>query len=248
MPRIMAIRGGIDLSGNALTAIPTFTGVALQGLGALILADNAIADITPLEALGSTLPYVDLSGNAIVHIPKVDAPWMNALDLSENPIATIEAGLRADEIICRRCGLEDLNVLAPFFARVAVLDLSEDPIASLAPLSAASGLRSLTIDGIAGLDYAANPWLGHLSELVARDSGIVDLAPLVGVERLDLRGNAIADLSPLAGRPGEVYDLRENPVDLDIDLLALYDLCIHDQVTIHWDAGTCVKPADYGES
>ena len=73
-------------------------------------------------------------------------------------------------------------------------------------------------------------------EFSARGNGITDVSPFAGVANwVDLRDNAITDLSPLAGVNWGSYDLRGNPLDVDLSLWTLTLLCMFDDdVAVVW--------------
>ena len=100
----------------------------------------------------------------------------------------------------RGAGVSDLTGLE-YAVNLTGLDLSGNPVADLTPLGLLVNLRVL---GLAGVE--ADPWplftLTGLRRLSLRDAGLSDISMLSGLtelEVLDLSGNPVSDLWPLAG-------------------------------------------------
>ena len=100
----------------------------------------------------------------------------------------------------RGAGVSDLTGLE-YAVNLTGLDLSGNPVADLTPLGLLVNLRVL---GLAGVE--ADPWplftLTGLRRLALRDAGLSDISMLSGLtelEVLDLSGNPVSDLWPLAG-------------------------------------------------
>ena len=85
---------------------------------------------------------------------------------------------------------------------LTVLDLDDNQISDIAPLSGLVNLTELDLDGNQVSDIAPLQNLTKLTVLDLRANAIVDVSPLAGLVNLtvlDLSSNHISDFSPLAG-------------------------------------------------
>ncbi len=213
------------LSGNYIPDITPLSG--LTNLTSLILADNNISDLTPLSGL-TNLTLLILSGNLFSDIsPLSGLTNLTSLNLSYNIISDITplSGLTSltflslyDGIIIRdrlalsrlsnlsEADIPDANLRAAI--KIAMGKGPDDPItgfemAFLSELEAPnSNIRDLT-----GLEFATGLTILDLGtervgEGYVNSNHISDFSLLSGMtnlERLDLGGNSISDLSVLSG-------------------------------------------------
>ncbi|MEV6637631.1 leucine-rich repeat domain-containing protein [Actinoplanes sp. NPDC051470] len=135
----------LDLSENRLTALPAE--LAGTGLVDLRLRDNALADAAPLTGL-RRLRLLDLSGNRLRALPRLDTTELTRLDLSGNALETLPSwfgalrGLRVLDLSGNR--LADVRPLADLPLRELFLDdnaLAKVPVA----LAGSPTLRRLSM-------------------------------------------------------------------------------------------------------
>ncbi|MCA9662013.1 MAG: hypothetical protein KC486_26980, partial [Myxococcales bacterium] len=241
------LRGKIDLSRNALTTLDGLDEVIFQEID-LYLADNALVDVSALAGLGGRIRELDLAGNKIRYVPGAPPHSIRRLDLSDNPTPAVGAMPGLERLTCRRCGLPGLGSLVPALESVGVLEISENPLASLTALEGVN-LYRLEVNAVGDVvaAAAAQGLFDELSELEARENGLVELPPFFKVGNADLRDNGIRDLSALDFHVSGELLLGGNPIDLDLSLPALYRVCVTDRYTVSWDEGRCAPP-DYGGS
>ena len=214
------------LSGNYIPDLTPLSG--LTNLTSLILADNNISDLTPLSGL-TNLTLLILSGNLFSDIsPLSGLTNLTSLNLSYNIISDITplSGLTSltflslyDGIIIRdrlalsrlsnlsEADIPDANLRAAI--KIAMGKGPDDPItgfemAFLSELEAPnSNIRDLT-----GLELATGLTILDLGTELVSGAGYVNsnhisdfslLSGLLRLERLDLGGNSISDLSVLSG-------------------------------------------------
>ena len=185
----------LDLSDNRIRDLSPLAGVHLE---ALVLARNAIADLSPLSEMGRLRGHLDLSGNAISDIaPLAELVEITHLDLSGNAISDI----------------------APLAELVDIrsLDLSGNAISDIAPLAELVDMGSLDLSGNAISDISALSSMTKLSHLALADNSVSTVQPLADMEQLmslDLSGNSISDVGPLSSRGGNGYKYRLALLDL----------------------------------
>ena len=214
------------LSGNYIPDITPLSG--LTNLTSLILADNNISDLTPLSGL-TNLTLLILSGNLFSDIsPLSGLTNLTSLNLSYNIISDITplSGLTSltflslyDGIIIRdrsvlsrlsnlsEADIPDANLRAAI--KIAMGKGPDDPITGfemgfLSELEAPnSNIRDLT-----GLELATGLTILDLGTELVSGAGYVNsnhisdfslLSGMTNLERLDLGGNSISDLSVLSG-------------------------------------------------
>ena len=113
--------------------------------------------------------------------------------IGERELATL-ASLDA-----RGAGVSDLSGLE-YASQLRALDLGVNAVVDLGPLAALASLEVLNLDGAAA-DLAPVLGLAGLRRLSLRDVGLEDAGKLRGLpalEALDLGGNPVVDLAPLA--------------------------------------------------
>ena len=165
----------------------------------------------------------DVPGSAaLVFMPDATLRQAVAAALGLGPYEAVGAqamsALRSLDL--RGAGVSDLTGLE-YAVNLTGLDLSGNPVADLTPLGLLVNLRVL---GLAGVE--ADPWplftLTGLRRLSLRDAGLSDISMLSGLtelEVLDLSGNPVSDLWPLAGMH-RLGALRLDGGEVDISPLA----------------------------
>ena len=143
-----------------------------------------------------------------------------ALGLGPYEAVGVQAMSALRSLDLRGTGVSDLTGLE-YAVNLTGLDLSGNPVADLTPLGLLVNLRVL---GLAGVE--ADPWplftLTGLRRLSLRDAGLSDISMLSGLtelEVLDLSGNPVSDLWPLAGMH-RLGALRLDGGAVDLSLLA----------------------------
>ena len=196
------------------------------GLEELNLPDGGVADLVPLSGL-ALLRRLDLGGNAIVDLSPLSAlDQLERLDLSDNPVADISALSDLDRIRRLRVdrtgvsyadvqglscfgelerlglgglGIRDVSALGDL--PLGLLNLDDNPLSDLSPLSRLTGLWNLSLADAGLTDIGALADLG-LTSLQLRGNDIADVSPLAGMTRLRwlvLADNAVEDIGPLSG-------------------------------------------------
>ncbi|MCB9702452.1 MAG: hypothetical protein H6711_11200 [Myxococcales bacterium] len=187
---------------NAITALPAIGGPQLDVID-LDLSGNAISDLSPLADLavfrGST---VALARNAISDLtPLANVHFSSGviLDLADNAIT-------------------DFSPLATAFLGDGILDLSGNPIASLAPFAFPKSWEDVVLARLA-TPPDLSPLVGseaHFRILDLSDNGLTDVSALASVflwvHRLDLSKNALTEAPSFATWPLEELHLDGNPL------------------------------------
>ena len=214
------------LSGNYIPDLTPLSG--LTNLTSLILADNNISDLTPLSGL-TNLTLLILSGNLFSDIsPLSGLTNLTSLNLSYNIISDITplSGLTNltflslyDGIIIRdrlalsrlsnlsEADIPDANLRAAI--KIAMGKGSDDPITGF-EMGFLSGLEApnSNIRDLTGLELATGLTILDLGTELVSGAGYVNsnhisdfslLSGMTNLERLDLGGNSISDLSVLSG-------------------------------------------------
>ena len=200
---------GLSLNDNSISNIDALAG--LTNLYSLILDDNSISDIGPLSAM-TLLGRLDLSDNSISDVGALAGlTELESLWLSNNTISDIGA----------LSALSEASAMP--FGNVSVIDLSDNSISEVGPLSGArisrlnlsrnaiSDLSSLTGLLVSELDLSENSIsnLGSLSDVSVGHEG-----------RLDLSDNSISNIEALSGMTDlSNLDLSNNSIS-NIDSLS----------------------------
>ena len=211
----------LDLSANAISDVSALSGLA--ALAELNLADNAISDASALSGLAS-LANLNLSSNSLTDVSALSGlAALQTLDLSRNAISSVSglsgfATLRvlylSGNDIADASGLSELT-------KLAVLDLSGNDLAEAPDLSRLRALSVLHLSNNQLADISALSGLESLSMLRLDGNAITKVSALRGLTlaSLNLRDNAVADISPLAeteflraGGSEGYLDLRGNPL------------------------------------
>ena len=174
------------------------------------LTDEEMAQVAKLYALTS----LNLSGNSITDISALSTlGGLTALDLSNNRISDIRA---LAELTGLRTLYLDNNPITDFSALYALENLSTLSIKGMAISEAqlqalSSALPNCAIHSDTNQEDAADITLGGVTfksdvkELNLSNRGITDISALSAcreLERLDLTGNKISDITPLMDIPG----------------------------------------------
>ncbi len=224
----------------------------MKKLRRLGIYDNKLTDLAPLAGLPA-LEAVTVGHNKIVDpSPMAHHPALAILYLQENLITDVSALVDLPAITqlgLSDNGISDVTPLAQL-TTLTQLELARNPltkgIAGLEPLTALMML-DVTATGITDLAEIAP---GELSNLIARDNAIVDLAPLAGHQKLgevDLSNNEITTMNPvLAGswwmKNGCSYwMLGGNALDATTVNVSLPTLCDENAVALSWDGGDCLS-------
>jgi len=190
----------IMLSGNQITDIDGLGVSSPQGLWQLQAAGNQITDIGVLAGLAG-LRDLDLSGNQISDVsPLAGLTQLTDVDLSSNLIGDV--GSLADSHLP---GLATLNLNDNGIVDVAAFALAQWPVLT------EIDLRDNMISDVAGLGQGVFTDLEVLDlggNSVGDSSHVSDLLSLASLIRLDLDGNYISDVTPLAALAGVDPDLR----------------------------------------
>jgi internalin A len=162
------------------------------GLGYLDLAENEIADLTPLAKLAAVkrpyapaedtyLQYLNLARNRITDLsPLSGLVKLQYLDLSGNQV----------ESLAPLANLKALNTLY----------LSQNKLKDISPLAGLERIWTLYLDGNAVTDIQALSKMKLLSSLDLRGNPVANLAPLAGLMQLHdlfLDGSRVRDLTAL---------------------------------------------------
>lgn len=245
----------LDLAGNPIGSLAPLAARELWthvGLARL----TAPVDLTEITDPALTIDSLDLSGNGLSDASALmDAELgIRALDLSRNHLTAFPAlggglwELHLDEnpliavaplppslsiFTCAECSLTSIEGLLDAADSLSELDLSRNPLGSLAPLAGHTGGGvhfELRLDGLVGVDFAPLALLkGSREAISARGGGVVDLSPFVaaGAGETHLEDNAIVDLSPLGGKSGgHHFWLDGNPIDVEASTLDIYASCV----------------------
>ena len=183
------------------SAILSLVGIQnLTGLRKLVLANNAIDDLSPIANLVRLDTLSVTGGNgALSDIRPLEALTnLRYLDLNN-------AG-----------GIADLSVLSRL-SRLTELHIRNNQVVDLRPLTSLVYLRKLNLAANAIVDIGPLSALGHLTWLAVNDNLISDVSPLAGLvdigDKLWINGNRLTDLSALGGFVGVTW-LIANDNDL----------------------------------
>ena len=235
--RIMALerrRDSLNSAGKVKIAGTEYdmntASLSLSGMG---LTDGEMDQVAKLYALTS----LNLSGNSISDISALSTlAGLTALDLSDNNISDIRAlaelkGLRT--LYLDNNPITDFSVLAELenltTLSIKGIAISEEQLQALS-----SALPSCAIHTDTDQEDAADITLGGVTfksdvkELNLSSRGITDISALSAcreLERLDLTGNKISDITPLMDIPGlKELVIKDNQVTDLRPLMALNTL------------------------
>ena len=201
------------LNDNRLASVDV---TGLDSIQRLWLRGNRITEITGLRDIGDTLISLNLRTNRLSSIDLTGLSGLRQLYLSDNQLTSVDlspvtelgvlwldngstsAGSTPDPAYRNQ-----ITTLAQLPRFLTDLRLTGNPLAAPISVSSRTGLRKLHVSGtqITGLSEVAG--LTGLTELGLTSMGLngsdlSDLSRLGALEKLDLRDNAITDLSALA--------------------------------------------------
>ncbi len=201
------------LNDNRLASVDV---TGLDSIQRLWLRGNRITEITGLRDIGDTLISLNLRTNRLSSIDLTGLSGLRQLYLSDNQLTSVDlspvtelgvlwldngstsAGSTPDPAYRNQ-----ITALAQLPRFLTDLRLTGNPLAAPISVSSRTGLRKLHVSGtqITGLSEVAG--LTGLTELGLTSMGLngsdlSDLSRLGALEKLDLRDNAITDLSALA--------------------------------------------------
>ena len=175
--------GWLYLSYNQISDLGALWGM---GLSRLDLEGNRVSDISPLTGLAA-LRWLDLADNRVSDLmPLANSNSLGGLDLSSNEVSDLSPlmDLRLGWLRLAGNRISDISPLAGQTVSGAwFLDLSDNDIADIAPLSGMTAIREMDLSHNEIADLSP---FSHMSLYDAAD-----------VPRINLRGNRIADASPL---------------------------------------------------
>lgn len=199
----------LTLPGNGIQDIRVLSD--LTNLRKLNLNNNHLDSIAPLSGL-TTLTNLSLVSTGIGDIgPLTNLTNLTSLDLSTAPdfgwpnmisdIGPLQDCTRLLNL--QLLGLQISNIEAlTRMTMLTTLRLSHNLIENIQPLSQVGALQKLNLDYNKIIDISALDRLANLTELTLHHNQISDISPalgfLTGKTTLNLQGNRIANLSPLA--------------------------------------------------
>ena len=164
---------------------------------------NALPDLTEMrdDRLRQTVEL------AVSHQPREDLATLASLDASNlgiEDLAGLEAAAGLRGLFLDRNRITDIAALSEL-GSLRVLTLAHNMVEDLAPLAAMESLSYLALDGNSLRDLPPLP--PYLRHLYLSDNSISDIASLAELYlfELDVSGNAITSLAPLAGHRGLRY-------------------------------------------
>lgn len=200
----------------------------LTELRTVLLKGNPIRDLTPLSGLnlinlkydviGQTTGQTDLA-EAWMPDPALRIAVRGEIGLLPDDPLTKEKMQAVGDIDVASKGISDLTGLE-FATNLRELDLRDNPVTDLHPLTNLTTLKALYLSDIfpntPTLDLRPLANLINLEELTLENSKVSDINPLARLKKLqilDLSHNDISDLRPLAGlRELRQLRIRGNPI------------------------------------
>ena len=196
----------------------------LYALTSLSLADNDIADLSGLEALGG-LRTLDLSGNRIQDVQTLGKlENLRSLYLDRNPLGDLSPlyGLQELNLLSLRgveLEKEELEALSAALPHCAILtdgDKEGKLNILLSGIAFDTEVSSLNLSGLGLRDLSCLSLCTQLVSLDLSDNELTDLSPLIGLSslrHLDASRNLIGDTSAVGSMPGLLtLDLSDNPI------------------------------------
>ena len=203
-----------DLTGLEFAA--NLTWLELQG--------NAIVDVSPLSGL-TNLTHLFLDNNSITDVsPLSGLTNLIELKLQNNSITDFSplSGLtnleKLDFVLEKEVTIPDANLRRLI---AAALDKEIDAPISVEEMKALNklGARNANISDLTGLEFATN-----LTYLYLAGNAISDVSPLAGLtlrlDWLDLDNNSITDVSPLSGLTNLTHLFLDNNSITDVSPLS----------------------------
>lgn len=200
----------LHLSGNAqLTALPAFDGDAPL-LGVLEAANCRLAALPPSLGLCTSLQRVDLSANQLKSVAPLGslapATPLRELVVPANRIAALPAGLgELSALVLVNAHSNLIEQLPASFAqltKLASLDLSRNPLASIEPLAHCTALVYLMLVGCNLATPAPAAASAAPAAVAASASVLTPLNALTQLRQLSLANNRVLDGDALAALRG----------------------------------------------
>ena len=202
----------LDLLNSGISDIRPLSG--LTELRTLLLKGNPVKDFTPLSGLKLTNLKYDVIGQT-TRQTDLAAAWMpdpalrtavrGEIGLLPDVPLTKERMQAVGDIDVAGRGISDLTGLE-FATNLRELDLRDNPITDLRPLTNLTTLKGLYLSDIfpstPPLDLRPLANLINLEDLTLENSKVSDISPLARLKKLEilhLSHNDISDLRPLAG-------------------------------------------------
>ena len=210
------------LDNNLIVDLGPLSG--LSGLEELTLRENLVADIGPLRGL-TGLELLALGKNAVSDVRALsELTNLEWLELQSNSISNIDGLASLTNLVGLFLEDNSISDIGPLSAitsleRLSLADNSVSDLSALAGLTELSDLylsnNSISeIGALSALSSASAMPFGGISTLDLSGNSILDVGPLAGASiwNLDLSGNSISDLSPLSGLRVNALDLSENSI------------------------------------
>jgi hypothetical protein len=202
----------LDASGRGIKHLEGIE--ALRRLAVLNLADNTIADLSPLARL-SMLSELNLQNNQISDLESINFDQITHL-----PIRSLNLRHNVDE---NQNKLSNISLLSEL-SQIEVLDLRENHIDDIGYLASLTNLRKLDLRENRISDIESLSGLQALESLNLRENHISDIDPLRRIytlQELNIRENRVEDIEPLAGLTNLTYlNIHSNPVKTELDALS----------------------------
>lgn len=240
--------GHLGLARTGYNALEELLGPA-SGVRELDLRSNGITDASALASGPLQVRDLNLSDNLLTSMPALlpADDRLDRLDLSDNPLAELgPLPPTVHDFACRHCALSSLDGLTSPQSQISTLDLTGNPIESIAAIAELHKLDRLILDEVSDLDLTPLAFRENvLSELSIQRSGLQDAAQLLTLARhVDLRDNELRDLPPEdpSSEPRQSVDLSGNPINASPEALVAQcstrDLTLSPFYCYSWDPGS----------
>ncbi|HEX6929190.1 MAG TPA: hypothetical protein VF267_08070 [Gammaproteobacteria bacterium] len=162
---------------------------------------GGIHSTEPLRSLGK-LRVLVLMYQQIGELSLPERCTLETLDVSTNPLASIDAVARCKSLQSLGMAATDVTDLSPLEGLLALemLDISVNDVHDLSPLSSTTGLKRLFMDYL-GASYSTGAQYAEDQEIVLPEF----FGDFTGLEYFSARSMYIANLSLLHGAKGLVY-------------------------------------------
>ncbi|CAB3365577.1 Hypothetical predicted protein [Cloeon dipterum] len=197
----------MDISHNKLLSLPVTPGRSLDQIGVLNIEGNQLGSIPEAWTSGQPTSTLQLSGNSLRSIPRINLPGLTRLDVSRNLISRIGVDTLASarELLYLNAShneLEDFPSGIQGLTALRELDLNDNRLSTLPSPEVMGSLQSLRILRLARNQLTTLPsdslhGMPRLASLALSENRIneVDrsaLADLPSLAELDLSKNSIS--------------------------------------------------------